>query len=251
MNVCLYRSLSYLIISSFPLTVSLLPLSCCPFLLRTGPPCGYALQEHSGQFEVTKKAILSLERSMSGMQVQIKQTNVDLEQTNEEVKKVEVNLKDSLSAVKRDVDHVVSRTAQVCTHTYFVHVPCLQTSQYAMCSMYARVTQTITRKSHHITDCSEQPEVLPSPKHTLGCSYSLVCLSLLPLKSCFFVSIFIAFEALLLFERVPSFRPIICCSMFALLSGGSFELCVLTQRLDSQMKIVSELAIVRMNFGKS
>ena len=214
MNVCLYRSLSYLIISSFPLTVSLLPLSCCPFLLRTGPPCGYALQEHSGQFEVTKKAILSLERSMSGMQVQIKQTNVDLEQTNEEVKKVEVNLKDSLSAVKRDVDHVVSRTAQVCTHTYFVHVPCLQTSQYAMCSMYARVTQTITRKSHHITDCSEQPEVLPSPKHTLGCSYSLVCLSLLPLKSCFFVSIFIAFEALFL-----------CVYLYCLWSLVSFRTC--------------------------
>ena len=92
--------------------------------------------------------------------------------------------------------------------------------------------------SHHITDCSEQSKVLLSPKHALGCSYSLA-------------SIFVAFEAFFVSERVPSFRPVIWFSMFALLSGGSFELCVLTQRFDLQMKNVLELAIVRMNFGKS
>jgi len=78
------------------------------------------LADHSGQFEVTKKAIAALERNVTVLQSTVKETKDELEKTNEEVARVDKNveqvetrLKASIHDVKQDVDRVAAVTKQL------------------------------------------------------------------------------------------------------------------------------------------
>lgn len=78
------------------------------------------LADHSSQFEVTRKAISTLERNVTGLQSSVKQTKEELAKTNQEVarvdrdvKQAETRLQASINNVKQDVDRVASITTQL------------------------------------------------------------------------------------------------------------------------------------------